>query len=181
MTDHTENNTWRRPVVQSDGPKLPPAPLPKGWDARLQPLPIAEAAAHLSRCLTLCAPSGMSVDDRAEWLTVALEAIGELPAEVFIEACRQAQRQCEHPAKIVPTIHEYGQAKAGELRRLLQYQSRPRLVQPAPVELPEPEARPAMTQADVDALPGYLVSLGMKIGYLREEAGRVVFVPENAA
>lgn len=68
------------------------------------PMPVEQAMVELGRCLTLCAPSGMTQGDREDWLTVAIGEIGEIPAGAFSGACATARQTCDHPAKIVPTI-----------------------------------------------------------------------------
>lgn len=61
----------------------------------------------LARCLTLTAPTGMSADDRAEWLTIAAPELADLPSMLFDDACAHARRTCDHPAKIIPAILKY--------------------------------------------------------------------------
>ena len=156
-----------------------PQPAPYSEDRRLAPLPMSEAVMELSRCLTLCAPSGWSVEDRAEWLSIAMADIGEYPAEVFTEACKQARRTCDHPAKIVPAICGYAEPEAERLRLRLRSHRQPQLVQydyePAPPLKP-------MTQADVDATPTHLINLGILCGALvRNDDGTVSPAPEAAA
>lgn len=59
---------------------------------------------ELGRCLTLCAPSGMSEDERTTWLATAYAEICHIPAKPFLSATAKARQQCDHPAKIIPTI-----------------------------------------------------------------------------
>lgn len=63
--------------------------------------------AALSRCLTLTAPTGMSQEDRLEWLTIAAPELADLPSMLFDDACGHARRTCDHPAKIIPAILKY--------------------------------------------------------------------------
>lgn len=76
-------------------------------EAMLAPRSMEEIMAELSRCLTLTAPSGMSQDDRVEWLTVAAMELLAVPSCIFDEACAEARRTCDHPSKIVPAILRY--------------------------------------------------------------------------
>jgi len=76
-------------------------------EAKLAPRSLEEIIAALSRCLTLTAPSGMSQDDRTEWLMVAAPELAELPSMLFDDACAHARRTCDHPAKIIPAILKY--------------------------------------------------------------------------
>lgn len=76
-------------------------------EARLAPRSLDEIMAVLSRCLTLTAPSGMTQDDRLEWLTIAAPELANLPGMVFDDACAHARRTCDHPAKIIPAILKF--------------------------------------------------------------------------
>lgn len=73
-------------------------------EAKLAPRSLEEIMGVLSRCLTLTAPSGMSADDREEWLMVAAPELADLPGMLFDDACAHARRTCDHPAKIIPAI-----------------------------------------------------------------------------
>lgn len=162
MDDHHISKVIPRlPGGSWAAPKPPPAP---SLDSRLCPLSPTEALMELSRCLTLCAPSGWSVEDRAEWLTIAMADIGEFPAEVFREACKQARRTCDHPAKLVPAICAYAEPQAERLRLLLRNTRAPHLFS---VKIEPP---PAMTQADADATPAHLIELGISCGALARNA-----------
>lgn len=59
---------------------------------------------ELTRCLTLCAPSGMSSDERAVWLATAWAEVSHIPAGTFEGACAAARKIVDHPSKIVPAI-----------------------------------------------------------------------------
>jgi hypothetical protein len=59
---------------------------------------------ELTSCLALCAPSGMTQDDRNEWLRVAWGTLSHLPADMLNHACSVARREADHPSKIVPII-----------------------------------------------------------------------------
>ena len=54
----------------------------------------------------------MSSDERAVWLTAAWAEVSEIPSAAFLDACRQARRGIDHPAKLIPYIvresEEYG-------------------------------------------------------------------------
>lgn len=76
-------------------------------EAKLAPRSLEEIMAALSRCLTLTAPTGMSQDDRLEWLMVAAPELAGLPSLVFDDACAHARKTCDHPAKIIPAILKY--------------------------------------------------------------------------
>lgn len=76
-------------------------------EAKLAPRSLEEIMGELSRCLTLTAPSGMSQDDRLEWLTVAAMELTAVPSSILSDACAEARRTCDHPSKIVPAIIRY--------------------------------------------------------------------------
>lgn len=76
-------------------------------EAKLAPRSLEEIMAALSRCLTLTAPTGMSQEDRLEWLTIAAPELADLPSMLFDDALAHARRTADHPAKIIPTILKY--------------------------------------------------------------------------
>jgi len=123
----------------------------------------------------------MTVEDRVEWLGAALEAIGEVPASVFIAACKHVQGKCDHPAKIIPAFTAFAETSENALRRKISWE----LDNPwkhVAGALPGPDTTPRkMTQADVDMLPGHLVSLGLTIGSLRKDGERIVLAEDDAA
>ena len=75
--------------------------------ARLAPASRQTIVVELSRCLTLCAPSGLTQDDREEWVSVAMPEVMEIPEDIFLEGCALARKKCDHPAKIIPAIVGY--------------------------------------------------------------------------
>ncbi len=111
--------------------------------AQWGPMPVDEAMTELGRCLTLCAPSGMTQDDRIEWLTVALGEIGEIPAFAFARACAAARQTCDHPAKIVPAIvREAGICPSVARKQIAAARSRLEALDAPPVRpcaLPKPD------------------------------------------
>lgn len=74
---------------------------------------------ELGRCLTLCAPSGMSSDERGTWLATAWAEIQHMPAAALLIACSEARKTVEHPAKLIPTIIRQSEPYASQLRRRL--------------------------------------------------------------
>lgn len=76
---------------------------------------------QLTACLALCSPSGMSEDDRREWLRAAWGALHGIPADLLKRGCAEARRRADHPAKIVPIImaeveDAWRRRKAGDVR-----------------------------------------------------------------
>ena len=80
----------------------------------------------------------MSSDERAVWLTTAWAEVSEIPSAAFLDACRQARRGIDHPAKLIPYIvresEEYGRLLRSRLsseKARWENQNAPRLEAPA--------------------------------------------------
>lgn len=84
--------------------------------AQLEPATPGEAVVQLGACLALVGPSGMSDDNRAEWLKVAQHTLADLPADLIERGCEVARRKCRFPSEVVPAIIEEVQT-AMSLRR----------------------------------------------------------------
>lgn len=63
-----------------------------------------EFRTELTSCLVLTAPTGMTKEDRNEWLRVAWGTLRDLPPDILAAGCKAARETCDHPSKIVPTI-----------------------------------------------------------------------------
>ena len=70
----------------------------------LQPASRDQFRTELTSCLILTAPSGMTKEDRNEWLKVAWGTLRDLPPDILAAGCKVARETCDHPSKIVPTI-----------------------------------------------------------------------------
>jgi hypothetical protein len=46
----------------------------------------------------------MSSEERTAWYKAALMTIGDMPEAILAQACAEARKRCDHPAKIVPFI-----------------------------------------------------------------------------
>ena len=95
--------------------------LKQDWQvsaAKARPATEDQMFSELGRCLTLCAPSGMSRDERETWLLAALAEVSGIPAEPFFAASAKARTTCDHPAKIVPAIIRASQEWADSLIRV---------------------------------------------------------------
>lgn len=46
----------------------------------------------------------MSSEERTAWYKAALMTIGDMPESILAQACTEARKRCDHPAKIVPFI-----------------------------------------------------------------------------
>ena len=76
-------------------------------EAKLAPRSLEEMGAQIILGNTFPAPTGMSQDDRTEWLMVAAPELADLPSMLFDDACAHARKTCDHPAKIIPAILKY--------------------------------------------------------------------------
>lgn len=98
----------------------------------LVPATRQEFAVHLTACLALVAPAGMTEESRREWLRVAWDTLGHLPSDILERACRVARQKCDHPAKIVPTVLDAAAESMRVRREAARYESDlPRLPRPA--------------------------------------------------
>jgi len=85
--------------------------------SELQTVQPKQAMAELAACLTLVAPSGMSADDRTEWLKVARVTIGDVSQGALQAACAECRKRIRRVSDIVPTIVEEAETAAGRLYR----------------------------------------------------------------
>jgi len=76
-------------------------------EAKVEPATPYQVMTELGACLTLAVPSGMTEDDRANWLTVAAMEVRDIPNSYFAQACKHARRTADHPSKIVPAICKF--------------------------------------------------------------------------
>lgn len=98
----------------------------------ISPAPTKVAVAELSACLTLVAPSGMTGNDRSEWLKVAHMTLRDMPADLLSRGCEKARQTCRFPSEIVPAIlHELEYAWPNRQERI-RAANRPRLCSPPP-------------------------------------------------
>lgn len=118
----------------------------------------------------------MSIEDRSEWVAVAVGEIAHYPKDVLFDACRHARRTCRHPAQIVPAIIQFADQADRELRRDIARAASPRL-RLAPPPTPRPAAK--LTQADVDALTPEFIKLGLAAGFLTRNAAGCVVLTED--
>jgi hypothetical protein len=66
----------------------------------------SQGNSQLGACLTLVSPSGMTAEDRREWLAVAMQTLSGIPADLLERGCSAARLKCRFPSEIVPTIME---------------------------------------------------------------------------
>jgi len=89
-------------------------PAPRSAPSRIQPWADRQEALRpataedfhreLTSCLILVAPTGMSDDDRTEWLIAARAALDGIPADLLARGAAVARKYCDHPSRIVAQI-----------------------------------------------------------------------------
>ncbi len=118
--------------------------------ARCEPATVTQGKSELGACLTLVSPSGLTAEDRKEWLAVAMQTLSGIPADLLAQGCAEARKRCRFPSEIVPTImatiERRWKWRIDDERRA----NAPRLVAP-----PEPEY---VDPAEVRALLGRLAT-----------------------
>lgn len=155
----------RQAAGRWEEPRPQPAPSQPAW---LAPATPPEIPAILAPCLTIAAPSGMSLEDRGEWFMAAAGFLDTIPASLLREAAKRTA--VDHPSKIVPAILAY----AKDERSSWEWRNRPQTKAPQLTVVPtaEPEL-PPMTQADVDKLPDSLINIGLACGAIvRDSHGK---------
>lgn len=70
----------------------------------LRPATAEDFHRELTACLILVAPTGMSDDDRTEWLIAARAALDGIPADLLARGAAVARKYCDHPSRIVSQI-----------------------------------------------------------------------------
>lgn len=100
MTDHSASRELAAQPQQSSR-------WVAGTTTALCEIPAAtagEGRAELGACLTLAAPSGLTSDDRREWIAVAMQTLTGIPADLLKRGCEAARKTARFPSEIVPTI-----------------------------------------------------------------------------
>ncbi|WP_288804534.1 hypothetical protein [uncultured Novosphingobium sp.] len=128
--------------------------------------------AMLSASLALVKPAGMTPKEAKDWILVAYDSLRHLPYPIFEAAVRAARLECDHPAKIVPTVIKQSRDALlwrrvnGPVLRLVQTET-PRLTGP----LPDPH----------EMMPD-LRRIGLLNGWLVEgDNGRIEWSKDTAA
>lgn len=131
---------------------------------------------QLSACLALVRPVGMTEGETMDWLAVAADAVGYIPAHILESGCRRARAKCTHHAQIVPTIIE-------ETRADMDWHNRPKV--PASLRL-VPPVEPAV-HVEIEPLPDpntlmpNLRRMGLSKGWLVEQDGKLQWAEDSAA
>jgi hypothetical protein len=104
---------------------------------RCEPATLKQGKAELGACLTLVSPSGLTADDRKEWLAIAMQTLSGIPADLLERGCAEARKRCRFPSEIVPVIMETI-GKQWEWRkqdaRRVEYRPEPKLPEPEYVD-----------------------------------------------
>lgn len=93
------------PNMRTVDPKLKPFAESALREAQteLSPATRTEFAGALLPSLALVSPTGMTENDRTEWLNAAWIALDGIPLDLLKRGC-VAARFADHPAKIIPAI-----------------------------------------------------------------------------
>lgn len=106
--DTNEPSAWEEIGAQPRGTvvQLTPrnASSPATTPDNLVPATMPEFIKALTPCLQLCAPVGMTIEDKDTWFDAAYMAVGHLPPDILRDAALSAMQTADHPAKIVPAI-----------------------------------------------------------------------------
>ena len=75
-------------------------------NARCNPTPatLKLGKSELGACLTLVSPSGLTADDRREWIAIAMQTLSGIPGDLLSAGCAEARKRCRFPSEIVPTV-----------------------------------------------------------------------------
>jgi hypothetical protein len=122
--------------------------------------------------LTLVAPSSMTVDQQTLWLASAVDALADIRTDEVRQISAEVRRSVTRHTQIVPAIAE----RVAELR------SRKYAVERIGPPLPQPPERkpaPPLTQAEVNRMPKWIAEIGLRVGFLRREGGKIVPVAES--
>lgn len=156
-----------QPLTAGQWAEPNPQPVPPlAWQA---PASREEIMLALAPCLTIAAPSGMSLDDRTEWFMAAAGFLSNIPASLLREAAQAAV--CDHPSKIVPMILAY----AREHRETWEWRNRPAVNVPrlTLVENDAPTIPPVLRnlrQADVDMMSDEMRAIAIDCGAVAQNA-----------
>ena len=116
--------------------------------AQCDPATLKQGKSELGACLTLVSPSGLTANDRTEWLAVAMQTLSGIPADLLARGCKQARETCRFPSEIVPAImnearDEWARRDRNARIEAAQYENRhaPRLEQQEPEYVAAEEMR----------------------------------------
>lgn len=126
---------------------------------------VQQGKSELGGCLTLVSPSGLTADDRKEWIAVAMQTLSGIPADLLAEGCAEARRRCRFPSEIVPTIME-AIGKRWEWRK-------DAARRPAPLPTTHQIAAPVddepITLTELIAMPRHMVEIARKQGWVEAD------------
>jgi hypothetical protein len=124
---------------------------------------------ELGKMLALVAPSSMTLEQQEIWLCAAVDALQDIrPAEVA-EISAEVRRSVTRHNQIVPAITD----RVAELRKR-RSEAKTRAALPPLAPQPERAPPPPLTQAEVDRMPKWIKDMGLRVGFLKREGGRIV-------
>lgn len=88
----------------------------------------------------------MTEEARREWLAVAWDTLGHLPADILASGCRKAREQCDHPSKIVATVIAETKDWMARRREIARHDEPPKQIEKPPEDPLTPEERDEMNR-----------------------------------
>jgi hypothetical protein len=119
--------------------------------------------------LTLVAPSSMTADQQTLWLASAVDALEDIRAEEIHHVSAEVRRSITHHRQIVPEIARLVAERRKERAEATRRSMLPPMPEPAP-RLPPPP----MTADEIERMPKWLRDMGLRVGFLKREDGRLV-------
>lgn len=128
------------------------------------PQKVSQIVAHLTGCLALIRPVGMTDGEGDDWLASGAKTLADFPLSDVALACAEARRECTHYRETVAFVAKRCEALASKRSRLAEWSE--------PVKrLPKPR----MSQEDFDRIVaerGRALSVALDRGdIIRTETG----------
>lgn len=115
----------------------------------LVPATLPEFIQAVTPALQLCAPVGMSVEDRDTWFDAAYMVVGHLPPDILKSAALAAMASADHPSKIVPAIMRESAERMQWRQTAARYAAPPSNPEPPRIESHEERAKVAQTMGQL--------------------------------
>lgn len=121
---------------------------------------------ELAKMLALVAPSSMTTEQQELWLRAAVDALDGIRADEVAHVSAEVRRTVVRHNQIVPEIAKLVAARRAERLRA------PGL--PALPPLPSRQPGPALDADEIRAMPNWLKSMGLRVGFLKRDGDRLV-------
>jgi hypothetical protein len=111
----------------------------------------------------------MTADQQTFWLASAVDALEDIRAEEISHVSAEVRRSITHHRQIVPEIAKLVAERRKERAEATRRSMLPPMPEPAP-RLPPPP----MTADEIAKMPKWLRDMGLRVGFLKHEDGRLV-------